>query len=181
MSQGRTGQFRKGARTRRIERRETYSNLLMSGYSVPQIAKAMGLSTSAVRPRDRSRARRPKDGWPRGFRPASGRAAQQGASLRGPGDGSRRHAGDPAFLERRRRPRPLSWARPAGAARSPRASGGRAPSRRGRAAARARPRALARRGVRELRMSGRRPEVKGFVEALRTGRVRSCLRPVGAG
>ena len=30
-------------------------------------------------------------------------------------------------------------------------------------------------------MSGRRPEVKGLVEALRTLRVRSCLRPVGAG
>jgi hypothetical protein len=31
------------------------------------------------------------------------------------------------------------------------------------------------------RMSGRRPFVKGLVEALRTYRVRSCLRPVGAG
>src|SRR5271165_5141459 len=30
-------------------------------------------------------------------------------------------------------------------------------------------------------MSGRRPVVKGLVEALRTLRVRSCLRPVGAG
>src|SRR5271166_5110078 len=30
-------------------------------------------------------------------------------------------------------------------------------------------------------MSGRRPVVKGLVEALRTYRVRSCLRPVGAG
>ena len=30
-------------------------------------------------------------------------------------------------------------------------------------------------------MSGRRPVVKGLVEALRTFRVRSCLRPVGAG
>ena len=29
-------------------------------------------------------------------------------------------------------------------------------------------------------MSGRRPFVKGLVEALRTYRVRSCLRPVGA-
>src|SRR5208283_842224 len=29
-------------------------------------------------------------------------------------------------------------------------------------------------------MSGRRPVVKGLVEALRTLRVRSCLRPVGA-
>ncbi len=36
-------------------------------------------------------------------------------------------------------------------------------------------------GVAESRMSGRRPEVKGFVEALRTRRVRSCLRPVDAG
>ena len=31
------------------------------------------------------------------------------------------------------------------------------------------------------RMSGRRPVVKGLVEALRMYRVRSCLRPVGAG
>ncbi len=30
-------------------------------------------------------------------------------------------------------------------------------------------------------LSGRRPVVKGLVEALRTLRVRSCLRPVGAG
>jgi hypothetical protein len=30
-------------------------------------------------------------------------------------------------------------------------------------------------------MSGRRPVVKGLVEALRTLRVRSCLRPVSAG
>jgi hypothetical protein len=29
-------------------------------------------------------------------------------------------------------------------------------------------------------MSGRRPVVKGLVEGLRTLRVRSCLRPVGA-
>ena len=36
-------------------------------------------------------------------------------------------------------------------------------------------------GRRPFVMSGRRPFVKGLVEALRTYRVRSCLRPVGAG
>src|SRR5208283_3434309 len=36
-------------------------------------------------------------------------------------------------------------------------------------------------GVAGKGMSGRHPVVKGLVEALRTVRVRSCLRPVGAG
>jgi soluble cytochrome b562 len=39
----------KARRTRLIERRENYFDLLMSGYSVPQIASAMGMSASAVR------------------------------------------------------------------------------------------------------------------------------------
>ncbi len=39
----------KARRARRVERRETYFELLMSGYSVPQIAKAMGKSVSSVR------------------------------------------------------------------------------------------------------------------------------------
>ena len=39
----------KARRARRVERRETYFDLLMSGYSVPQIAEATGVSVSAVR------------------------------------------------------------------------------------------------------------------------------------
>ena len=39
----------KARRARRVERRETYFALLMSGYSVPQIAEATGVSVSAVR------------------------------------------------------------------------------------------------------------------------------------
>ena len=39
----------KARRTRLIERREKYFDLLMSGYSVPQIASAMGMSAAAVR------------------------------------------------------------------------------------------------------------------------------------
>ncbi len=39
----------KARRAKRIERRETYFDLLASGYSVEQIAKAMGMSASAVR------------------------------------------------------------------------------------------------------------------------------------
>jgi hypothetical protein len=39
----------KARRARLIERRENYFDLLMSGYSVPQIANAMGMSVAAVR------------------------------------------------------------------------------------------------------------------------------------
>ena len=39
----------KARRARLVERRETYFDLLMSGYSVQQIAKAMDRSVSAVR------------------------------------------------------------------------------------------------------------------------------------
>ncbi len=39
----------KARRARLVERRETYFDLLMSGYSVPQIAKATAMSVTAVR------------------------------------------------------------------------------------------------------------------------------------
>ena len=99
-AQARSGKAR---RARLSERREAYFDLMMSGYSVEQIAKAMSMSASAVRRAVRQAIDQRRLEFCGRLHAFPGRAAQQGAALRRPVFGGGRTEGDPSFRESRGR------------------------------------------------------------------------------